>query len=159
MNRVTIGLAEMRVIRPPQSIITYGLGSCVGLVLYDKVTKISGMVRIVLPHYNKSLPNVNIAKCADTAVAALLTNMLKEGAKRPSIVAKMAGGAHMFKSATNPLLMVGEKNVAVTKQMLKKLSIPLVAEDVLGNSGRTVEFFPETGNYSIKVLGKGEKII
>lgn len=159
MNRVTIGLAEMKVIRPPQSIVTYGLGSCIGLVLYDKVTKIAGMVHIVLPNYNKDMPNVNIAKCADTAVAALLTSMLKEGAKRASIIAKMAGGAHMFKTANNPLLMVGEKNVMVTKQMLKKLAIPLVAEDVLGNNGRTVEFFPATGDFTIKVLGKGEKII
>lgn len=159
MSRVSIGLAEMKVIRPPDSIITYGLGSCVGLVLYDKVTKIAGMVHIVLPNYNKAQPSVNIAKCADTAVAALLTSMIKEGAKRPSIVAKMAGGAHMFKGATNPLLKVGEKNVAVTKQMLKKLAIALVAEDVLGNNGRTVEFFPDSGNFVVKTLGKGEKII
>ena len=102
---------------------------------------------------------MNIAKCADTAVAALLTNMLKEGAKKATIVAKMAGGAHMFKTASNPLLMVGEKNVTVTKQMLKKLNIPLVAEDVLGECGRTVEFFPATGEFKIKALGKGDKVI
>lgn len=159
MKPVVIGMAEMQVIRPPESIVTYGLGSCVGLVLYDKTTKIAGMVHIVLPNYNKNLPNVNIAKCADTAVAALLTSLLKEGARRPAIIAKMAGGAHMFKTSSNPLLKVGERNVSVTKQMLKKLAIPLVSEDVLGNSGRTVQFVPATGDFHIKVVGKGEKII
>lgn len=149
----------MQIVRPPDSIITFGLGSCVGLVLYDKVTKIAGMVHIVLPNFNKGLQNVNIAKCADTAVAALLTSMTKEGARRTSIIAKMAGGAHMFKTASNPLLMVGERNVAVTKQMLKKLGIMLVSEDILGSNGRTVEFFPESGDFKIKIVGKGEKII
>ncbi|MBQ9625264.1 MAG: chemotaxis protein CheD [Clostridia bacterium] len=159
MARVSIGLAEMQVVKPPDSIITYGLGSCVGLVLYDRTTKIAGMVHIVLPHYNKTLPNVNIAKCADTAVAALLTNMVKQGANRAGIIAKLAGGAHVFKGSNSPALMVGPKNIEVTKQMLQQLRIKLVAEDCGGEKGRTVEFFPDSGKYVIKVLGQGEKII
>lgn len=161
MKPVVIGMAEMAIIKAPESVITYGLGSCVGLVLYDKVNKIAGMVHIVLSQNNRTQTEVNVAKFADTAVDAMLLRMVRQGANRASVVAKMAGGAHMFAGSAhkNPMLQVGEKNVTVTKQRLAQLRIPLVAEDTLGNCGRTVEFFPETGQFKIKTVGKGEKVI
>lgn len=161
MKPIVIGMAEMAIVKEPESIITYGLGSCVGLVLYDRINKIAGMVHIVLAENNKMAREINVAKFADTAVDALLLNMVKKGANRSSIIAKMAGGAHMFANMTNnnPILNVGEKNVKVTKERLLKLNIPLISEDVFGSSGRTVEFFPSTGDFKIKMVGKGEKMI
>lgn len=161
MKPVVIGMAEMNIVKPPETIITYGLGSCVGLVLYDKINKMAGMVHIVLPNYNKNTSAINVAKFADTAVTALLNKMVQNGAHRAAIIAKMAGGAHMFTHSANAnaMLKVGERNVEVTKQMLKNLRIPLLASDVLGTCGRTVEFDPASGMLRIKTVGQGEKQI
>ncbi len=159
-NQIVIGMAEMKVTTPPNSIITYGLGSCVGLVLYDKIKKISGMVHIVIPMHNKTLTSLNPAKFASTAPVALYNSLIRSGATKGNIVAKLAGGAHVFKgNYDSEIFKVGERNVAITKECLRRMNVPVVAEDILGSNGRTVEFFSDTLQYKIKTIGKGEKMI
>jgi len=149
----------MGVVKPPQNISTLGLGSCVGVVLYDKTTKIGGMVHIVLPD-SKNAPGANKAKFADTGVEELLNQMLKAGANRRAIVAKMAGGAHMFGGINaSDTLKVGQRNAFMSKINIIKLKIPLVAEDVGGTYGRTIELNTADGSLMVKTVGKGVKTL
>lgn len=157
---VKVGMADLNVCTPPNSITTLGLGSCVGVILYDPIKKISGMVHVMLPDSTKINNNENKAKFADTGIKELLNRILKMGASKPAIIAKIAGGAQMFAfSSNNDMLRVGDRNVEATKKILRELSIPLVAEDTGDSYGRTIEFFPETGELKIRAVGKTQKSI
>ncbi|MDL2218288.1 chemotaxis protein CheD, partial [Christensenellaceae bacterium OttesenSCG-928-M15] len=105
--------------------------------------------------------NSNKAKFADTGILLLLERMNRAGANRAVLTAKLAGGAHMFAHSimSSDLLKVGERNVKVCKEVLQKLHIPLLAEDVLGTYGRTITFDPATGRLHVKSVGRGEKEI
>ncbi|MBE5950159.1 MAG: chemotaxis protein CheD [Lachnospiraceae bacterium] len=152
---IKIGMAELDICLPPDAITTLGLGSCVGVVLYDPTKKISGMVHVMLPDSTKIKNNENLAKFADTGIEELLKQIVAKGANRKNIVAKIAGGAQMFAfKSDNDMLRVGDRNVEATKEKLKQLQIPLIAEDTGKNSGRTIEFFPETGELLVKSVGK-----
>lgn len=152
---IKIGMAELDICFTPDAITTLGLGSCVGAVLYDPVKKVCGMVHVMLPDSTKISNNSNIAKFADTGIEELLRRVVAAGAVRKNIVAKIAGGAQMFAFSTgNDMLRVGDRNVEASKAKLKQLQIPLIAEDTGKNFGRTVEFYPETGDLLIKSVGK-----
>lgn len=152
---IKVGMADLNVCTSPDSIITLGLGSCVGAVLYDPSTKICGMVHVMLPDSTTISQNSNLAKFADTGVEELLKRVVAKGAKKEKLVAKIAGGAQMFSANTNsPSLQVGRRNVEAVKAKLSQLGIRLVAEDTGENYGRTVVFYPETGEYLIRAIGK-----
>lgn len=161
MNKmIKVGMADMNVCVAPDAITTLGLGSCVGIAIFDPCTKIAGMVHIMLPDSTKILNNENKAKFADTGIDNLIYLMVKLGANRKALVAKIAGGAQMFAFNNNSEMMrIGERNVEATKLKLKELGIRLLAEDTGSNYGRTIEFYPETGDLLIRSVGKERKII
>ncbi len=159
---VKVGMADLKVCKSPDSLTTLGLGSCVGVVLYDPVTKISGMLHLMLPDSTKIRNNSNIAKFADTGIDELIRQMLSIGAARNRLIAKIAGGAQMFNFSKEPkddLMRVGEKNVEATKKKLKDLNIKIMAQDTGLNYGRTIIFKSETGELVIKAVGKDVKTI
>jgi chemotaxis protein CheD len=157
---IKVGMADLNVCTPPNGITTLGLGSCVGVVLYDTTRKISGMVHVMLPDSNKIRNNENLAKFADTGIDELIRRLVAIGAGRTSLVAKIAGGAQMFAfNSNNDMLRVGDRNVEATKEKLSSLRIPILAEDTGANYGRTIEFFPESGDLIIKSVGKPIKKI
>lgn len=157
---IKVGMADMNLCSAPDAITTLGLGSCVGIVLYDATKKLCGMVHVMLPDSTQIRNNQNLAKFADTGIEALLTELLKLGANRRCITAKIAGGAQMFAFTTNnDMLRVGERNVEATKRKLSQLGIPILAEDTGLTYGRTIEFYPENGNLVIKAVGKPIKTI
>lgn len=157
---VKVGMADLNVIKHPGTLTTLGLGSCVGITLYDPVTKISGLAHIMLPSSKTIRNNSNTAKFADTGIAQLLEDVLKIGASRHRLVSKIAGGAQMFSfSNKNDIMKIGERNVAATKEILEGLRIPLIAEDTGGNFGRTIELYSDTGILMIKTIGHGTKQI
>ncbi len=157
---IKVGMADMNLCFPPDAITTLGLGSCVGICLYDTLTKVSGMVHVMLPDSTIIRNNDNIAKFADTGIKELLKRMLERGASRGCIRAKIAGGAQMFAFGTNSdMLRVGERNVEATKRILSELRIPIMAEDCGLNYGRTIEFYPENFELVIKAVGKERKVI
>ena len=148
---IKIGIADANVAAAPDTLISYALGSCVGICLYDPHTKIAGMSHVLLPE--KPENDTNILKYADSAIPNLLEEMLKKNAIRTNIVAKIAGGANMFGDLfKGGNMLIGERNVEHTKLALKKLGIPIVAEDVGGNIGRTIEFTPEDGMLRVRSL-------
>jgi chemotaxis protein CheD len=157
---IKVGMGDLKVAKCPDNLTTLGLGSCVGAVVYDKNTKISGMLHCMLPDSTKISNNTNIAKFADTGLDELLRQMTALGARKSSMVAKIAGGAQMFAfKNSNDLLRVGDRNVEAVKKKLKQMGIPIIAEDTGLNYGRTIEFYSETGILLIKAVGKGQKEI
>ena len=153
---VVVGIADLNIVKAPDRIITYALGSCVGIFLYDPVQKIAGLSHVLLPESNSSSGDKNIMKYADTAIEELVRRMELMGCRRNMLVAKIAGGADMFSFSG---LSIGQRNVETTKRELARLQIKLVAEDTGSNYGRTVECDPETGNMIIKTLQQKYKVI
>lgn len=156
---IKVGMADLNVTSNPNSIRTTGLGSCVGLTLYDPHLKLAGMAHVMLPSSSIAREGqLNIAKYADTALPELLERMLKLGAERRRLIAKMAGGAQMFAFAgSGDTMRIGPRNVESCKEMLVHLGIPLIAEDTGGNYGRTIELDCETGVLNIRSVQKGVK--
>jgi chemotaxis protein CheD len=149
---VNVGVAQSKVASSPTALRTI-LGSCVAICIYDRIKKIGGLVHILLP--NSQDVNVNPEKYADTGIQLLVNRLLKDGAKKEFMSAKIAGGASMFKFESNLALgKIGERNIEETKEILKKLGVPVLAEDVGGNNGRVVDFFLEDGRMKIKAAGE-----
>lgn len=158
---IKVGMADLKTCKAPDVLTTIGLGSCIGIALYDPTTKISGLAHIMLPDSTQIRNNSNIAKFADTGIQKLYDDMIKMGANRYRLVAKIAGGAKMFElsNANAQGINIGDKNAIASREKLKQLGIPLIAEDTGLNFGRTVELYSETGAYLIKAVGKQEKYI
>ena len=157
---IKVGMADLNVCKSPDIITTIGLGSCIGLTFYDPVSKIGGLVHYMLPDSTQMRNNSNIAKFADTGIEELLRQVIKAGASRNRLVAKIAGGAKMFEvSGMSNVSNIGERNALAAKQKLRELKIRLIAEDTDLNYGRTVELHCDTGDFYIKAIGKTPKII
>ncbi len=156
-NMIKVGMADLNVCVSPDAITTLGLGSCVGIALRDPVTKIGGLAHIMLPDSTTIRNNTNIPKFADTGIEELVRQIVAKGANRGRLVAKIAGGAQMFAfQSQNEMVRVGERNVEATKKKLAQLKIQVLAEDTGKNYGRTVIFYPETGDFIIRAVGKKE---
>lgn len=115
---VKVGIAQMDVVKSPDTIRTSGLGSCVGVVLYDETKKVAGLVHIMLPDSSLSRSEtINCAKFADTGIQGLLEMLLVEGAQKYRLKAKIAGGAQMFQFASDKNMMrIGPRNVEAVKK-------------------------------------------
>ena len=154
---IKVGMADLNVCVSPDRITTLGLGSCVGIAIRDPVTKIGGLAHIMLPDSTTIRNNSNIPKFADTGIEELVKQVTRNGANRSRLVAKIAGGAQMFGFGSNSeMVRVGERNVQATKKKLAQMRIPILAEDTGKNFGRTVIFYPETGDFVIRAVGKQE---
>ena len=155
---IRVGMADYKVGSAPATIISYGLGSCIGISIYDPQTKIGGLLHIMLPDSTQSRPSENPAKFADTGIPLMLADILQLGASRSRLVAKLAGGAQMFAFANaTDIMRVGARNAAAAKKILQDLRIPVLAEDTGGSYGRTVQIDLATGIYKVKTIDKGEK--
>lgn len=156
----SVDIAMMRIARPPDQLCSLGLGSCVGVAIYDPIAKIGGLIHILLPSIKELGPGHSRTKFADSGIADLVDEMIKAGASKSRLKAKMAGGATMFALSSNsPIASIGKRNVESCRETLASLGIELVAQDTGGNSGRTIYFDVETGNLRIKTVEKPEKII
>lgn len=158
MSKMTsVGISDMKIAKAPGELITYALGSCVGICLYDPHAKIGGMVHIMLPRsINK--PGDNVFKYADTGIQEMIKRMVANGAMKSRMKAKIAGGAKMFDIQDNSTLgNIGQRNVNSVKFVLKLEGIPIVAEDCGENYARTMSFFTDTGSVKIKTFGRAEK--
>lgn len=159
MSNFTIGIGDLKVCRVPDVLVTYALGSCVGICLLDSTAKVGGLSHIMLPD---STAGVNGASApmrfADTAIPLLIREMEKLGASRGRLRAKIAGGATMFAIA-NDKFNIGDRNVAKVKEMLAKERIPILAEDTGADYGRTLFFYPETGVMEIRAATRGTKML
>ena len=159
---IKVGMADLKICKAPDAVTTLGLGSCIGIAIRDPQTKIGGLAHIMLPDSTQIKSQIlNVPKFADTGTKELVNQLVKAGAGRARLVAKIAGGAQMFsfQGTGNDMMAVGERNAQAVRKVLAELRIPILSEDCGLNYGRTVEFFPETGDYVIKAVGKPVKTI
>jgi len=159
---IKVGMADLKACKLPDALTTLGLGSCVGVCLYDPVTKVSGMAHVMLPDSKQiTREKSNPMKFADTGIDMLIKNMISLGADKKRLKAKIAGGAQMFafNATSSSIGRIGDRNVEAVKAKLKELAIPIVAEDTGANYGRTIEFYSEDARLRIRAVGKEPKTI
>lgn len=157
---IKVGMADLKICVSPNGVTTLGLGSCVGIAIRDPITKIGGLAHIMLPDSTQIRNNTNVPKFADTGIAELVRQMVVKGANPSRMVAKIAGGAQMFAFQNKAdMVRVGDRNVEATKKKLREMKIPLLAQETGDSYGRTVIFYPETGDFVIRSVGKPEKVI
>ncbi len=157
---IKVGMADLNICVAPDCITTQGLGSCVGIAIRDPVTGIGGMAHIMLPDSTAIRNNNNIPKFADTGIEELVKRIVAKGAARGRLVAKIAGGAQMFAfQSKSDMVRIGERNVEASKKKLHELKIPILADDTGLDYGRTIIFYPATGDLVIRAVGKSEKTI
>lgn len=158
VKEIRIGIADLNVAFPPDRLITVGLGSCIGIGLYDKINKIGGLAHIMLPESKQFTNITNSNKFADLAIPTLVDIMIKKGANLKNIKAKIAGGASMFNFSDKSMNMdIGNRNGIAVRETLKKLNIPIISEDVGGNKGRTMILDTTCFVVKIRTVGLGEK--
>jgi chemotaxis protein CheD len=157
---VKVGIADINTVFSPGRLITIGLGSCVGIALYDKVCGIGGLAHIMLPDSRQFSNVTNPLKFADLAVPILLQKIEAQGGSKRNIKAKICGGASMFNFSDKSMVMdIGARNSAAVKVALAEIGIPVISEDIGGNKGRTMIFDVASGIVQIKTVGCGIKEI
>lgn len=150
-----VGIADLKIGKDPVKLVTIGLGSCVGISLYDKYRKIGGLSHIMLADSSKFNNNKNKMKFADTAIPMLIIELEKLGANKRWLEAKIAGGASMFNFSDNSVMNdIGKKNIEMVEKVLRENKIPIIFSDVGGHRGRTMTLYTETGEVTIDTVGK-----
>lgn len=157
---IKVGMADLAVCSGDDAVTTLGLGSCIGIAIRDPATGIGGLVHIMLPDSTEIRNNANRPKFADTGIEDLVKAIVAKGGSRSRLVAKIAGGAQMFAfGGKSDMIRVGERNALASKKKLSEMKIPLLAEDTGKDYGRTVVFYPKSGEFVIRSVGKPEKVI
>ncbi|NLC38801.1 MAG: chemotaxis protein CheD [Clostridia bacterium] len=156
IEEIKVGIADWKVAREPMRMITLGLGSCVGIALWDPYEKIGGLAHIMLPDSRQFSDKSKPAKYADLAIPDMLAEMLRRGARRNAITAKIAGGAQMFSFPDKSIstLNIGQRNVEMTIQVLRSLNIPLKGRHTGRNYGRIMIFDLSSGDVYIRSIAR-----
>ena len=156
---IKVGIADMKIAEAPNKLKTSGLGSCVGVVVYNQT--LAGLAHVMLPDSEATnRENQNILKYADTAIDKMVQDLLDNGARKSSLKAKIAGGAHMFTFQTESnFLKIGERNIHAVIRQLETHQIPLIAQEVGGNQGRTIVFDIENNQLEIRTVRGNTTII
>ena len=158
-NRLVVGIADMKMRQYEGELITYALGSCIGLCFYDPMIKLAALLHVMLP-LNMETGRKNPLKYADTGIRETLRQMEGKGARRGRIVVKIAGGAKMFDvPGGGSLGNIGQRNIESVHINIKKEGIRLLKEDVGGTAARTLWFDAATGIGYIRSYGKPEGIL
>ena len=158
-DKYVVGIADMKMASNEGTLITYALGSCIGICLYDPLLRLAALVHVMLP-LNMETGRKSPMKYADTGIRETLRQMESWGAKRARIVAKIAGGARMFDVPGNGSLgNIGQRNIESVHMTLKREGVRLLREDVGGTVARTLEFDVATGMGTVRSYGKPELTI
>lgn len=158
IKEVRVGIADSAIVTSPDKIITMGLGSCIGIALYDKEKRIAGLVHIMLPDSKQFKNIVNPLKYADLGAEILFKEMISHGCKKENITAKIVGGASMFNFSDKKIISdIGKRNAEAVICTIKKLSIPIIGEDIGGSKGRTMIIESESGLVTVRSIGSNLK--
>ena len=155
-----VKVAQAAVGGPDDTLVTLGLGSCVAILLHDAEARVGGLAHVLLPEPALSRDQGNVSKFATTAVPALVQEMARMGARPGRLKARLVGGAAMFQTLMVPgSLNMGARNVIASKQALEQAGIPIVAEDVGGDYGRSVRFYVGAGKTTVSSVGKADVVL
>lgn len=150
-RNATCGVGEYHLVSTPGKLTCIGLGSCVGIAIYDLRLGIGGMAHAMLPKYDEGRDKKNASKYADSSIYIMVDELIELGCSKVSLRAKMAGGAQMFSFITSDSLNIGQRNSEVARETLKKERIPLVGEHCGGSKGRTTTFDPSNASYRVQI--------
>lgn len=149
----------MKLTRGEGRIITYALGSCIGISFYDPAIRLAALLHIMLPE-RQSPTDLNVFKYADTGIPETLRKLRVFGMVKSRTIVKIAGGAKMFAIKGNASFgNIGERNTVKVKEILRAEGLRLMAEDTGGNYARTMLVDVATGRVTIKSFGKPEKYL
>lgn len=156
---VPVGIGDLRASKAPSEVlVAYGLGSCVGVCLYDPDTRVGGLAHVMLPDSGEATSLRPLGKFADRAVPLLLEEMAKLGAASGRVIGRIAGGAQMLIAPgfSGNGFNIGERNVEAVRTVLERYRVPLLKADTGGNRGRTVAMHIGSGKISIRTIGAKE---
>lgn len=156
-DRVHVGIADLAVTTDGARLTTSGLGSCVGVALFDATAGVAGLVHVMLPSAGGRDVGTP-AKFADTGVRALLVAMEDAGADRSRVGAKLAGGSSLL-DIDGDDVPINERNVAAVRSTLSDLDVPVEAQDVGGDYGRSLEVVPTTGTLKVRVATESDRTL
>jgi len=156
-ERLKVGIAEYEVTTAGADLTTSGLGSCLGVAMYDDVAGVAGLVHVMLPSAAE-VDDANKAKFADTGIELLVEEMEREGAARRRIEAKIAGGSDMLDFSESGS-GIGVRNTEQVEATLTELDIPIVSRDVGGDHGRSLRLDGNSGDLTVKSANKGSQVI
>ena len=160
-NKHTVGIADMKVSRlPDELIITYALGSCLGIAVYDPVVRVGGLLHIMLPtataHPEKA--QTHPFMFVDTGVPRLFIESYRLGAKKERLIIKVAGGACVNKSEEADHFQIGKRNILMLRKLLWKNGVMIKAEEVGGHTARTMSLALADGEVLIRANGSDTKL-
>jgi chemotaxis protein CheD len=159
-NSLAVGLGELKVSADPQDVlVAYGLGSCIGIGMFDPLVRVGGLLHAILPtHPDGGMDQA--AKYVDSGIRALLDNLVRRGADRNRLFVRMAGGANMLVApGFSQALNIGSRNTEVALSVLSNLRLRVAGQEVGGNTGRTVRFYVGDGRMTIRTIGNQEREI
>ena len=161
-DMISVGISDYKTSSSPDTLVTYALGSCVGIAIYDPQIHIGGLSHIMLPSSSLKANGIvdDRMKYADTAIPDLIAELERLGGHRTALRAKIIGGANMFNTkGTSFIDTIGDRNVEAVRETLTAYGIPLIAEDVGANYGRTVYFLLEDGMVKVQSVNKNVNVI
>jgi chemotaxis protein CheD len=153
-NHVVVGVGEIACAEDPKVLITQALGSCIGLALWDPRMRLGGMAHVMLPAAPEGDFTGRRHRFADIAVPELVEKMVQDGAARHRLVAKLAGGASMFKGESG-MDSIGGRNAAAVLEQLEKCGLLVRAADTGGSHARTIELHLDTGILLVRSYSYG----
>ena len=155
-KKISVGIADMKIARQEGELITYALGSCIGIAFYDPMIKLGGLLHIMLPE--KSATDSNVLKYADSGIRETLRKLYAFGATKGRLVVKIAGGAKMFEmKGPGGLGNIGERHAQNVKRILMMEGLRVSAEDTGANYARTMSLDVATGQVCVRTAGKPER--
>ena len=156
-HRIRVRIAEFKVAKGDAVLIAIGLGSCVGVAIYDPEHEVGGMAHILLPGMGGK--DDNPYKFSGSSIEAMVEQISSMGGSPKLFKAKIVGGANMFTLLGDTRRSIGERNVQAAREKLKQLGIPIEAEEVGGNEGRTIEFHAGSGRLVVRNARSEERMI
>lgn len=155
MSAITVEIADLKVSSNPSVVlVTYALGSCIAVMVYDPVMKAAGMIHYMLPLSESSPEKATErpAMFADTGIPLLFHSMYSLGCKKPDLIVKVAGGGSLYDD--NGHFAIGQRNYTILRKMFWKAGVMIAAEDVGGTKSRTARLFVDTGRCTITASGE-----
>lgn len=154
----SVGLGEYSVSHDPTDVlIAFGLGSCLGIGMYDPVAHVGGLIHVVLPE-QKAGNDPNSAKFVDTGIPILLEKLVAQGADKNRLIIRMAGGANMLVSpGLSGTFDIGTRNISKAHEVFKQMNLKLQKEEVGGQVGRTVRMYIADGRMTVRMMGSQER--
>ena len=158
-KEIIVEVSSFYIAGNPTQLMCLGLGSCLGIAMYEPQAKLGGLAHAMLPLFQEGRNKTNLAKYVDTSIYLMVDGILEKGGKKNNIYVKLVGGSRMFANITDDTLDIGRRNIKAAHETLKKERIKLKAEEVGGTCGRTIYFDLTTGKIQIRTSGKKVKVI